>query len=125
VNADAGARKWYVFGSGVPRVVIAVSRLTIVISAGFSRGAMERIPPVSAGRELPSKCTSPPNEMVTAALARGVTTALGDGVAVGVGTALGPADTVGCGEEHAAVATPIAASAAIPAHGRPVCTASA
>src|SRR5262245_25657038 len=39
-SAVGTARKWYVFGSGVPRVVIAVSRLTIVRSVLESTDAI-------------------------------------------------------------------------------------
>src|SRR5512135_1509227 len=66
-KAVGGARKVKLFGSGVPRVVIAVSRLTIARSAldsteatgprAVSRSAAKRVP------SMPSKCVSPPKAM--------------------------------------------------------------
>src|SRR5689334_11744258 len=67
-KADAGARKWNCFGSGRPRSVTAVSRLTIAMSADDS---VEAIGPnavaglVSRFAVRSVKCTSPANARVT------------------------------------------------------------
>src|SRR5690606_1041967 len=69
VSAEGGARKVYCLpGAGVPPVVIAVSRLTMAMSARLSTLAMG--PSAVLGlasrrvRSTPSKWTSPPNAMV-------------------------------------------------------------
>src|SRR6266536_4386133 len=69
-KALAGARKVKLLLCGVPRVVMAVSRLTTATSA---RRRTDAIGPkvvsgllVSRPRMTPSKCTSPPNAKVTA-----------------------------------------------------------
>src|SRR4051812_48112563 len=67
-KADAGARKWYCFGSGRPRSVTAVSRLTIATSAA---DRVDVIGPkavagfVSRAAVRSVKCTSPANARVT------------------------------------------------------------
>ena len=57
VSAEAGARKVNDLGSGVPRVVIEVSRLTTVMSAAPSSGrsSASPSPPSSKGRRCRSK----------------------------------------------------------------------
>ncbi len=70
VNAAAGARKVYVFDSGEPRVVIAVSRFTIVTSACDMTGAIGSSTVFGFAASLlaaePSNCVSPANMNVTA-----------------------------------------------------------
>jgi len=69
-SATAGVRKLYFFGTGVPRSVIAVSRLTIARSAALSVGAIGARTAAgsfsSFDRRWPSNITSPPNASVTA-----------------------------------------------------------
>src|ERR1700737_2316803 len=69
LKAVGGARNWYCLGWGVPPVVIAVSRLTIMMSAPAYRGLAGLSMVVAAAssfrRNTPSKCTSPPKTMVT------------------------------------------------------------
>src|SRR5262245_40202379 len=68
-NARAGARNVNSFDAGVPRSVIAVSRLTTARSAADRIGAIGASIPVglvsSCARNIFSKCTSPPNAIVT------------------------------------------------------------
>src|SRR5262245_16237446 len=66
-NATGGARKWNCFGSGVPRVVTAVSRLTIEISASSKTDdtGPNAVPGLSSrARVRSAKCTSPPKASV-------------------------------------------------------------
>src|SRR4051812_25648996 len=69
VNADAGARNVNSLGWGVPRSVIAVSRLTIAMSADSRTGAIgaSTVAGFAASklRKAPSKCTSLPNASTT------------------------------------------------------------
>jgi hypothetical protein len=67
-NAVIGARKWYCFGWGVPRSVIAVSRLTMVRSAACSTGLIGPNAVVgwfSSGAVRPVKWTSPAKASVS------------------------------------------------------------
>jgi hypothetical protein len=87
-NAVAGARKWYVFGSGVPRVVTAVSRLTIDMSADWNiddTGPNAVAGFLSNARVRSVKWTSPPNASVIS----------GGVVGVGLGVAAGALDGEG------------------------------
>src|SRR3954471_6629338 len=72
LKALAGARKLNSFGSLVPRVVIAVSRLTIVKSALASAGMAGPSAVRGEARRAASwawKCVSPANAMVIGSLA--------------------------------------------------------
>src|SRR3954453_11269524 len=79
VYAVAGARKWYSFGSGVPRSVTALSRFTTARSAPDRTGAIGPIAVAgsrSSAAVRPVKCTSPAKANVRS-------TGAGDGEAGG------------------------------------------
>src|SRR5512135_3488024 len=69
-GALGGARNVNCLGSGVPRWVIAVSRLTIAMSARLKTGAIGARTPAGFAANFaasgPWKWTSPPNASVTA-----------------------------------------------------------
>src|SRR5688572_8267422 len=106
--AEAGARKWNSFGSGVPRVVTAVSRLTTARSAADSTlatGPNAVAGSLSRAAVRPVKCTSPPNARVSS------TGAGGDGDAVG-GAGPVPPEAPAADGRGAGVAAPQPASSA-------------
>jgi hypothetical protein len=91
LSAAGVARKWYVFGAGVPRLVIAVSRFTIDRSAEPRYGRTEDNEDrgdFSSAATWSAKCTSPPKATVIGCgsadlVARADVTAPADGVPVG------------------------------------------
>src|SRR3954469_18895498 len=107
-NTDGGARKVKDLSSALPRSVTAVSRLTIVRSAAFSRGATG----ASAVRgcrkrsvSRPAVCTSPAKLNVTGPRGGGLVIEAGadvwDGAVLVVGSPASPGPS---GAEHPATA---------------------